>query len=412
MIKRFVLIVAFFSGIVATAQENTSSPYSYYGLGITNFKGTVENRAMGGISVFSDSIHLNLRNPAAYARLGRTVYSVGGSAEYTTQDNAQNSDKAKNVSLDYLSLGVPIGKFGFGLGLIPYKSVGYRILDIGEASASQLKGRGGVNKVYFSAAYAITSNLSFGVTADYNFGNIQHDRTVLRENIQYGTKEIQRTDVSGFDFNLGLDYQTKLNNGLKFHAAATYTPETDFTIDNFREIGNVSFVGNGRMFNSKDSEVRDREVTIPAISTIGLGIGKPNKWFVGGQYTNSTKIGNISVYSNPILDTEYGDANSYHLGGFFVPEFNSITSYYKRIVFRGGLRYEQSGLKLNGEDIDEFGISFGLGLPIGRDFSNLNLGFEYGQRGTTSSGLIQEDYFKLSIGLSLNDRWFVKRKFN
>lgn len=413
MIKRFIVIVALFSAFWAKAQENTSSPYSYYGVGITNFKGTVENRSMGGLSTFSDSIHMNLTNPAGYGKLARTTYAVGASVESTKQETQGAEDRTKNVSLDYLGLGVPVGRFGFGVGLIPYSSVGYRIYDIEENGASRLRGRGGMNKVFLSAAYAISRDLSVGVNADYNFGNIQHRRTVVREGIQYGTRDIDRSDISGFNFNFGLDYQTKLKNGLKLHASAVYTPEADITSESYREIGNVLFTANGEnIFNVKTFDMESQDITLPSKATFGLGIGRPNKWFLGGEYSAFGSIPEISVFNTPVNDVEYNDGNAYRLGGYIVPEYSSLTSYFKRVVYRFGGRFEETGLQLNGESIDEFGISFGLGLLIGGDFSNLNLGLEYGQRGTTNSGLIQENFFKLSIGLSLNDQWFVKRKFN
>ena len=118
MIKRFIVIVAVFFTVVATAQENVSSPYSYYGIGLNTFKGTVENRSMGGLSMFSDSIHLNLRNPAGYGRLRRTTYAVGGSHERLSLNSDAGEDNAKVSSLDYLAIGVPIGgNLGFGIGV-------------------------------------------------------------------------------------------------------------------------------------------------------------------------------------------------------------------------------------------------------------------------------------------------------
>jgi hypothetical protein len=81
-------------------------------------------------------------------------------------------------------------------------------------------------------------------------------------------------------------------------------------------------------------------------------------------------------------------------------------------VYRAGFRTENTGLVVNGESIREFGISFGAGLPLGFDYSDVNLGFEYGQRGTTNKNLIKEDFFSFSISLSLNDRWFKRRKYN
>ena len=96
-----------------------------------------------------------------------------------------------------------------------------------------------------------------------------------------------------------------------------------------------------------------------------------------------------------------------------IPQYNSFSSYFKRTVYRAGIRFEKSGLVINDESIKEFGISFGIGLPVGesRLLSNANIGFEYGQRGTTKNNLIQEDFLNVQLSLSLNDRWFQKRKF-
>jgi len=82
------------------------------------------------------------------------------------------------------------------------------------------------------------------------------------------------------------------------------------------------------------------------------------------------------------------------------------------VVYRGGVRFEQTGLNVDGHDINEFGISFGLGLPVGRMFSNINLGFEFGKRGTKDFGLIQENFFNTFLSFSLNDRWFEKRLYD
>jgi hypothetical protein len=82
------------------------------------------------------------------------------------------------------------------------------------------------------------------------------------------------------------------------------------------------------------------------------------------------------------------------------------------VVYRAGLYYEKTGLNINSESINEFGISFGLGLPVGDLFSNANLGFEIGKRGTTKNNLIQENFVNFQLSLSLNDRWFQKRKYD
>jgi len=120
--------------------------------------------------------------------------------------------------------------------------------------------------------------------------------------------------------------------------------------------------------------------------------------FNGGPLDNSINIVN------------YKNASRISLGGYYTPNINSITSYWEKVTYRGGLKYRQTGLTVNNTDINEFGMSFGLGLPLSKDLSTINFGVEIGKRGTVDNGLVKENYFNFRIGLTLNDKWFQKRK--
>lgn len=414
MIKRFIIIVALLTTVASAAQEGTSSPYSFYGIGLTKFKGTVENQSMGGIRMFSDSIHLNLRNPASYGRLRLTTFAVGGSHQSTALKTDNESESSRTTSLDYLAIGLPTGKLNFGVGLIPYTSVGYRILELNEETSNKFTGRGGMNKVFITAGYALTDNLSLGVDVNYNFGNIQNNFTTVQTGVQFGSRQINRTDLQGFNLNFGLDYQRKLNDKLKLYTMATFAPQMDITAEKMSNIATVTFRTDGTeaVVEENDRTFNEGDLSLPSELTLGAGIGANNKWFIGAEYGRVSASDYNFNSGNSFAEVQYDDAAQYRLGGFYIPEYNSLTSYFSRVVYRAGLRFEETGLNLGNEGINEFGISFGLGLPAGRNFSNANLGFEYGQRGTTNSGLIQENFFKLSISLSLNDKWFVQRKFD
>ena len=56
-----------------------------------------------------------------------------------------------------------------------------------------------------------------------------------------------------------------------------------------------------------------------------------------------------------------------------------------------------------------------LGLPL-RSLSNLNLGVEYGRKGSTINNLIQENYFNFKLSLSLSaigqQAWFIKKRID
>ena len=430
MIKKLVLVFIALIAFQSYAQQGTTSPYSFYGIGSSKFKGTVENRSMGGLSIYSDSIHVNLRNPASYA--GENLdswggnsrpikFAVGGGYTSTTLESNTFTDKASSSTFDYLVINIPVGKFGFGFGLLPFTSVGYQFESPNDDGtvANRFQGEGGVNKAFLGFGYQIAKGLTFGVDFQYNFGNIQNSlidfQYINGIALQNFTQESNRSDLSGLNVNLGVSYKTKLNSKLELASSITYIPESNITSKNERTISSISTLVNLTTSIQADLEILGLDktnITMPSRFAFGSGIGEPRKWFIGAE----TTLVKLSDFSNPLLDNgvSYDDTYSFSIGGFFVPEYNSFNSYFKRMVYRAGFRTEETGLNINGESIKEFGISFGVGIPVGdpRLFSNANLGFEMGQRGTTNSNLIQENFINFQLSLSLNDRWFQKRKYD
>ena len=433
--NKFLSIVVFLISVYGYAQQGSSSPYSFYGIGSLKFKGTVENQSMGGISVFNDSIHINLRNPAGYAgqnlksfnNEGRPVkYSVGGSQSQISLKGDSASESSSTSSLDYLAIAIPLGKFGAGFGLLPYTSVGYKLQSFNPEETLQYKyrGEGGISKVFLGFGYQLSNNLKIGVDASYNFGNITNTNIAFGYNeqgefLQYHTREINRSDLGGLSYNLGVIYTKLLKSNLQFTASGTYAPSTNLKSTNQRNFSTVvvnldtdqEVALNTISVDLSEIGLETTNLKIPSKTSFGFGFGAPRKWFAGVDYT----FLKASQFSNRLLivdNSTYEDASSISFGGFYIPEFDSFNKYWKRIVYRTGIRFENTGLKVNEQVIKEFGISFGVGLPVGRIFSNANLAVEFGKRGTTSANLVRENFVNFQMSLSLNDRWFEKLKFN
>ncbi|MEM5563916.1 hypothetical protein WNY78_02315 [Psychroserpens sp. AS72] len=434
MIKKLVIVLVTFFAIQSYGQEGTASPYSFYGIGSLKFKGTVENRSMGGLSIYTDSIHVNLRNPAAYVGPDLTIwnnenrpvkFSIGASHNSTTLKANSGEAKVSSTTFDYLALSMPLGKFGFGFGLVPYSSVGYKLEDTNEdVITNRYSGEGGVNKAFLGLGYKITDKLSAGIDMNYNFGNIQNSAIEFVYDdegnlVQYQSRENNRSDLSGLNFNIGLTYRTMINEKLELQAGLTYSPKSDLSSINERSFSTIvisSQTGQEFVINEVEGDLasqglEETDLTLPSRFSFGAGIGKPRAWFIGGEYTSQ----NTSEFSNPIVSIEnanFVNASNVSFGGFYIPDYNSFGSYWKRVTYRAGIRFENTGLEINDKTINEFGMSFGVGLPVGNVFSNANIGVEFGKRGTTTQNLIQENFFRLQISLSLNDRWFEKRKYN
>ena len=153
----------------------------------------------------------------------------------------------------------------------------------------------------------------------------------------------------------------------------------------------------------------------PLKSSLGVGIGKENKWYAGLDYCFQKALElDGDIFSN-YSKIKYDNSNKISLGGYFTPKYNSITSYWERVTYRGGVKFEKTGLLVDGSGngsnftaIDDFGISFGIGLPVSNQLSNLNIGLEFGKRGEISNGLVKENYINFRLSLSLNDKWFRK----
>ena len=168
------------------------------------------------------------------------------------------------------------------------------------------------------------------------------------------------------------------------------------------------------------SQQLDGRFKRPLETTVGVGIGRDNKWYAEVDYSFRDAYQVTGYLDNSANSFAYGKASSINLGGFYIPKVNSISSYWERVTYRAGVRYERTGLFVNGipgsstfTGINDFGMSFGLGLPIGKRFpSTLNFAVEYGKKGTQDNGLLQENYLNLRLSLSLNDTWFLKRRID
>ena len=421
MIKNIIVSICLLFSLVIFAQESTSSPYSFYGIGDIKFKGSVENRSMGSISVLPDSIHINIQNPAQFACLKLTGLALGGTYANTKSKTETQEAKARRTSLDYMIVGIPVGKVGIGFGLIPYSSVGYKIgrtayvtnnnNDTIRSIISRYNGIGGVNKVFLGFGYRLTKNINIGGDLQYNFGTIETNNLQYQTDLQYGSRENNVSDLRGVNFDLGITYQTKVNSKYSFFSSLAYTPEAVLTSGNTRNIEIVLVTSSSvRPVESQNIGVADTKIKLPSKLSFGSGFGEVKKWLVGGE---------ITFIQNSVMSNRFTDINGatfensvrYSLGGFFIPNYNSYSSYYKRMVYRGGVRYENTGLVIQDKSITDFAANIGLGMPLGGTFTNINIGLEIGKRGTKYYNLVEENYINISVGLSLSDKWFEKRKF-
>lgn len=425
MINKIILGICLLSLSSVNAQQGTASPYSYFGNGDQKFKGTNEIKTMGSLAVFQDSIHLNTLNPASYANLQKTTLALGFSATSATIKTTEASEKTKRSSFDYFALAFPVTKkMGVSLGIMPSTFVGYSIVkqstNNNQIISHEYNGEGGISRTYLGLGYKISSNFNIGAEIAYNFGDTENTTTkfIVDEgtgfNINRGSQQKISNDYRGLSFNTALSYSKVYDNHMKLDLAVTYSPET---ILKNKQTGTLSTItvnstGTVSIQDKIDLQATKNNIVSPQKYSLGAGYGKNHQWFVGAEYTGTQNSKLNSSYGE-LQNAKFEDAHKISLGGYYTPRYNAFNKYFDRLTYRFGLKYENTGLVVNNESVKDSSISIGFGFPVGinRDSSNINLGLEYGKKGTTSKDLIQENYFNISIGFSFNDRWFQKRKY-
>ena len=419
MIRNTFKLFALLTCSYIFSQTGTTSPYSYAGLGDVNFRGTHVNRFMGGLEIYNDSIHANLSNPSSYAKLKLTNYTLGLNYRINNMIGANETKSIASAGLNYIGVAMPTKYFGFGFGIIPYTSVGYKLsylenVNDNENILNLFEGEGGINKTFFSIGFRPLKFLSLGVTLNYNFGKIRYETGIFQDQVTLGTVLENISSISGLDLKLSTQLEIPIKDALELQAMLSYTPEANLISTNSRFYNTRSFLSTNNFGENVEISLIDfglkrTNITIPDIISFGFGVGKERKWFAGVQYTMNA-MQNFSHEFISLPNVGYENAYQFSLGGFYIPDYSSITSYWKRIVFRMGFRHELTGILINNFGLKETGVNFGFGLPLA-GFSNTNIGFEYASR-VADSKTYKENFWSFRIGFSLNDKWFIKRKYN
>lgn len=426
------------------AQEN--SPYSRYGIGDLTPSRNILSRGMGGISAgYSDNLSINLTNPASLSNISLTAFDIGGDIDIRTLKRANPAQKytATNTLISYLALGVPLSTdkmrkkgmaWGMAFGLKPISRVNYKILTnsrlTGIDTLSTLyEGTGGVTQAFLGTGLRI-NDFSFGLNTGYTFGNKDYSTKLDFANdtvIYYSSNSANQTRFGGVFLNLGAQYQTVLNkdevkkgafpNTLRFGVYANLKQNLNAKQDIIRETYALDGTGGTLRIDSvyEQKNVKGK-VEIP--TTIGAGFTYTNKnWLVGADF----EMTNWKSYRFYGASDKVQNAWMLRLGAQYYPakDNTSAKKYFNFVRYRAGFYYGPDYVKLT-TNRNEFGFTAGAGFPLtslqrisfySQDFVVLNTGVEIANRGNIKTNL-RENIVRISIGVSMNARWFIKRKYD
>jgi hypothetical protein len=416
-IYRFIAGIAFVLvlPVGVFAQGSGQSPYSLIGLGELSSGDLMSNRFVGGMGVaWANTWRLNYKNPATLTQNIHTSFNIGVKSDIRTVSNNTTSLENGGADLDYIILGIPIisGRWNMGLGLQSFSNVNYSVESeqvIGEDSIQTFqtfRGEGGLSAASLAMGYRLLKGLNLGVRVSYLFGPINREGQItFGETSEIGSSISSRTTYSDFLFNFGLYYAKGFGKDRLLAIGATFEPGSDITANRTRQALEVDATTGNIVDTLIIDDGTKGIVDLPSRSRFGVSYGKLNKWRAGLEFT----------YQDWNQFSSFGEAeprltNSYILsvGGDFIPKYDAARGYFNRVTYMAGFRYEKTPYALNNQDVNEFGINFGLSLPMAR-VSSFEVGFEYGRRGSIEDNLIEEEFYKIYFGISFNDIQWKKR---
>jgi hypothetical protein len=406
--------------LTSFSQIRLASPYSRFGIGDLSDNNNAWNLAMGGSSLaFRSPYHINYGNPASYTAFDSLsfIFEGGFNIDIIKLTSTIQTENRNFASVGYILFGMPVTKWWrTSLGLVPYSKIGYNIASPGfidEIRTLRIySGSGGINRFYWGNAFRIFKDLSIGVNASYLFGSMNRVSTVtFPDSLLFANyKFSNQISMNDLYFNFGIQYTARFRNDFKMTVGGVYANQSKMKAKTDM-LSSTFFYGSDFTEVVKDTiayaENYKGDIIIPVMLGAGVCFEKTDNWTVGADF----KWQNWEKFRAFNLSDSLVNAYSVNIGAEFIPDVNSYSNYLKRVRYRLGFLYNSTYLELFGQHLKEYAVTVGFGTPVRGMKTALNVSLQIGSRGTTNANLIRESYFRFTVGFSINERWFVKRKY-
>lgn len=449
--RNFLVIVGLLLGLSVFGQDQNTSPYTRFGLGEQVPMITTPFIGLGGASValgtegdlsqirIGDFNHINFSNPATYSSVLKhtPVFDCGVMGKTSLLKSDSGSYNQTTVALRDFALLLPVSKrTGVVLGLMPYSTTGYDISEYnpneGDTITYNYSGMGSVNRLFIGAGQQIINKgdsmrLSLGVNASFLFGTIQRDRRVVFQDVSYyNTHLTNKLLIRGFAFDFGVHYYEKINKNISYQIGLTTALGSK--VRAFQDFYSYTYKMSAyhtELISDTTNYYEDfrGHIYLPRSFAIGAAVTIKQRVTLTAQLDMADTYKYYEWFDS--VETRYSELSQMKKVSFGIRLLPKKTKSLKDVhaiqlsSYQIGAHYGYSPYTSADIHLKQYGIAFGISMPMlsSTSTSSLNLGFELGKLGTTENGLIEDNYFKFNLGLSLSpnakyDKWFWKRLYD
>jgi hypothetical protein len=417
VVRKFIVLVIVVISSAEVWGQAARSPFTTYGIGESYGNALIHNQGMGGLGVSQPQFwYLNNQNPALLVYNTLTVFEAGIVGESRKVHADTVSEKTTGGNMNYLVTAFPVkpGKWTTSVGLMPYTNVDFAFvsnININDVPVEIVEsGSGGLTQLYWSNGVRLTPEISVGLKAAYLFGpidNVYSNQLLKSDQVPYIVSVEQKTTIKNFNYGLGFSFSrdSLWGKNYRLSVGAVYNFEASLNAKRNDSFFRTTVAGD--TLENYDLNTVRGDIHVPANITAGITISRGMKWSVGTEFMYQNWANFKSISED---DEGLGKAWRVILGGEYTPDPFAMGSFLKRITYRTGGSFERYPFMANGKTVKDIGINFGLSLPTGR--SSIDMAVKFGKRGDKAQNILEETYFKIYFGLTFNDQWFIKRKFD
>ena len=408
-----ILTIVMLLGFDSQAQTTNqlSSPYSFFGMGKLNDISVGKTNALGRSGItFSSETEINMLNPASFAKvkLNSFLFDIGARAEQTDFESDKDQSNFKTFNFSSLAFAFALDdKSGIAFSVIPFSDANYYLDGIetavegsNQTFRSNVSGSGGINNLKISYGRSFSEKLRLGLDFNYYFGTI-NENEIISLNNDYMTID-KKSFYRGIRPVLGLQYDH--NAKINFSAVLAFPSYLKGSRDT--EISKIIDGTESVVEASVDKDIKGFK--LPTELTVGFKYQPLKTLSLNADYRRS-------FWSATGIEDNIGTFEDQDFIGFGAEYYTDkgANNFWKKIRYRLGCNFDNGYLAVNGHKVENFLLTTGLGIPLNTKTQNfVNISYGYGQRGKVSDILIKENYHFLTLNLSFEDIWFVKRKYN
>lgn len=440
-ITKYLLICVLITNItgLALAQPKDNSPFSQFGLGDFIASDMPSSHAMGGLNaIYHDFFEANLENPASLGFLQYTSLQLGFMVKRSNYTRVEDKETIWNGNTNHFSLNIPIinplneaierreTKFSWAtsVSLRPFTQVGYNVsiedqVDSIGTVQSNFRGSGGLYTINWGNGFKY-KNLAAGINLGILRGQQVFESQTYFADFYNGYDDAFQSVISykGFQYRAGLMYEQPLD--IKMSRDENDKPSKLLSAG-FYVSGQTNFDTKSDISKlSVNSLTNDVDTAIYVVDQAGTGI-LPGEWGFGLMYRHAGdyrvgvdyQAGAWSNYENEARSSIMMDGWKIAAGGAWIPDANSITSYFKRVEYRAGFYTKMDPRVIEDAQVKETAFTFGAALPfiVQRNVAWIQIGFDIGKR--TGGDRLTDNYVRGNVGFIFNDNaWFIKGKYD